>query len=155
MLPADQATTGRRTWMLFIGDDWAEDHHDVELVDDSGGKLAAARLPEGMEGITKLHELIATHQHPPAPPPPPQPGPGPGPRTLTGHRRVRSTRRVAHAVIILAAVNICLNLAALTLHLPALAAWGTGTALTLITATFLLARHVSRPARGRTIGRPG
>lgn len=49
--------------MLFIGDDWAEDHHDVELVNDSGGKLAAARLPEGMEGITKLHDLIATH-HP-------------------------------------------------------------------------------------------
>ena len=22
--------------MLFVGDDWAEDHHDVELVDDHG-----------------------------------------------------------------------------------------------------------------------
>jgi len=61
VLQAEQTTTGRRTWMLFIGDDWAEDHHDVELVNDSGRKLAAARLPEGIEGITKLHELIAAH----------------------------------------------------------------------------------------------
>lgn len=22
--------------MLFVGDDWAEDHHDVEIVDDAG-----------------------------------------------------------------------------------------------------------------------
>ena len=22
--------------MLFVGDDWAEDHHDVEIVDDDG-----------------------------------------------------------------------------------------------------------------------
>ncbi|MGW1008410.1 IS110 family transposase [Streptomyces sp. NPDC002520] len=47
--------------MLLIGDDWAEDHHDVELQDETGRKLAAARLPEGVEGIAKLHELIARH----------------------------------------------------------------------------------------------
>ena len=32
--------------MLFVGDDWAEDHHDVELVDDDGpgaGTQTAAR----------------------------------------------------------------------------------------------------------------
>ncbi|MFB6785048.1 IS110 family transposase [Streptomyces sp. NPDC056352] len=47
--------------MLFIGDDWAEDHHDVEVQDSSGRRLAAARLPEGVEGIAKLHALIARH----------------------------------------------------------------------------------------------
>lgn len=47
--------------MLFIGDDWAEDHHDVELVDDEGRRLARARLPEGLEGITRLHGLVAEH----------------------------------------------------------------------------------------------
>ncbi|MEU9547365.1 IS110 family transposase [Streptomyces mirabilis] len=47
--------------MLWIGDDWAEDHHDVEVQDDTGRKLAAARLPEGVEGIAKLHALIARH----------------------------------------------------------------------------------------------
>lgn len=50
--------------MLFVGDDWAEDHHDIELEDAAGKKLAKARLPEGLEGITKLHDLIATHTPP-------------------------------------------------------------------------------------------
>ncbi|WKV76014.1 IS110 family transposase [Streptomyces sp. PCS3-D2] len=47
--------------MLFIGDDWAEDHHDVEIQDEAGRKLATARLPEGVEGIAKLHTLVARH----------------------------------------------------------------------------------------------
>ncbi|MCA1696127.1 MAG: IS110 family transposase [Actinobacteria bacterium] len=45
--------------MWFVGDDWAEDHHDVEVQDASGRKLARARLPEGVAGIARLHELIA------------------------------------------------------------------------------------------------
>lgn len=47
--------------MLFIGDDWAEGHHDVELVDDEGRVLARRRLVEGIEGVTRLHELVADH----------------------------------------------------------------------------------------------
>ena len=47
--------------MLFAGDDWAEDHHDVEIQDETGRKLAARRLPEGAAGIAALHELIAGH----------------------------------------------------------------------------------------------
>jgi transposase len=47
--------------MLFVGDDWAEDHHDVEVVDDQGNRLARRRLPEGFDGIAALHTLIATH----------------------------------------------------------------------------------------------
>src|SRR5207253_10720430 len=34
---------------------------DVELVDDDGRRLARARLPEGLEGISRLHGLIAAH----------------------------------------------------------------------------------------------
>ena len=45
--------------MLFVGDDWAEDHHDVELMDVSGRRLAKARLPDGVAGITRLHAMIA------------------------------------------------------------------------------------------------
>lgn len=45
--------------LLLIGDDWAEDHHDVELQEETGRKLAAAKLPEGVEGIARLHELVA------------------------------------------------------------------------------------------------
>jgi hypothetical protein len=44
--------------VLFVGDDWAEDHHDVEIVDDQGRRLARKRLPEGLDGITGLHALI-------------------------------------------------------------------------------------------------
>jgi transposase len=45
--------------VLFVGDDWAEDHHDVELVDETGRRLARAQLPEGLEGVSRLHALIA------------------------------------------------------------------------------------------------
>jgi Transposase/Transposase IS116/IS110/IS902 family len=44
--------------VLFAGDDWAEDHHDIELQDDAGRVLARARLPEGVAGITRLHALV-------------------------------------------------------------------------------------------------
>jgi len=47
--------------VLFIGDDWAEDHHDVEIQGEDGRRLARTRLPEGLEGITRLHALIAEH----------------------------------------------------------------------------------------------
>jgi transposase len=43
---------------LFVGDDWAEDHHDVELMDGSGRRLAKARLPEGVAGMARLHAMI-------------------------------------------------------------------------------------------------
>src|SRR6266567_3612355 len=36
---------------LFVGDDWAEDHHDVELMDAAGKVLARKRLAEGVIGI--------------------------------------------------------------------------------------------------------
>jgi transposase len=47
--------------MIFVGDDWAEDHHDVALVDEAGTILARRRLPEGVTGITALHALVAQH----------------------------------------------------------------------------------------------
>jgi hypothetical protein len=49
-------------WLvLYAGDDWAEDHHDVALVDAAGRRLARARLSEGVAGIARFHELIAEH----------------------------------------------------------------------------------------------
>jgi hypothetical protein len=47
--------------MLFVGDDWAEDHHDIEVQDEDGRRLARARLPEGIAGLSRLHELLAEH----------------------------------------------------------------------------------------------
>jgi transposase len=46
---------------LFVGDDWAEDHHDVEVMDGAGRVLAKKRLPEGVEGFAQLHELVGAH----------------------------------------------------------------------------------------------
>ncbi len=47
--------------MLFLGDDWAEAHHDVELQDEDGRVLARRRLPEGVTGLAQLHVLIGDH----------------------------------------------------------------------------------------------
>jgi transposase len=47
--------------MLFVGDDWAEDHHDVAVIDTDGQRLVHQRLPEGVAGMEKLHGLIADH----------------------------------------------------------------------------------------------
>ena len=44
--------------MLFVGDDWAEAHHDVELMDAAGRRLVKARLPEGVTGMARLHAMI-------------------------------------------------------------------------------------------------
>ena len=46
--------------MLFVGDDWAEDHHDIEIVNEEGRRLTRRRLPEGLDGVTRLHALIAS-----------------------------------------------------------------------------------------------
>jgi transposase len=43
---------------LLVGDDWAEDHHDVEVLDAAGRRLARARLPQGGAGIARLHPVI-------------------------------------------------------------------------------------------------
>ena len=47
--------------MIFVGDDWAEDHHDVYVMDADGARLASRRLPEGLAGIRGFHELVAAH----------------------------------------------------------------------------------------------
>jgi Transposase len=44
--------------LLFVGDDWAEAHHDVELMDATGRRLVKARLPEGAVGMARLHAMI-------------------------------------------------------------------------------------------------
>ena len=46
---------------IFVGDDWAEDHHDIHLMDADGVTLASRRLPEGLAGVGKFHELMAAH----------------------------------------------------------------------------------------------
>ena len=50
---------------IFVGDDWAQDRHDVHLMDADGAKLASRRLPEGLAGISGFHEFVAAHAEEP------------------------------------------------------------------------------------------
>jgi len=47
--------------MIFVGDDWAEAHHDVHVLNEAGDRLASRRLSEGLDGIRGFHELAAAH----------------------------------------------------------------------------------------------
>ena len=53
--------------MIFVGDDRAEDHHDIYLMDADGARLATRRLPEGLPSIGGFHELVAAHVEEPSP----------------------------------------------------------------------------------------
>ena len=66
--------------MIFVGNDWAQDHHDVWIMDRDGDKLASRRLPEGDGGLARLHELVAGFVDDPGKPDDALPG-----RAYAGH----------------------------------------------------------------------
>jgi len=47
--------------MIFVGDDWAEAHHDIFLMDETGARWASRRLSEGLAGIGEFHQLLARY----------------------------------------------------------------------------------------------
>lgn len=47
--------------LIFLGDDWAETHHDLHVMNEAGERLDSARVPHGLDGMTRLHELAAAH----------------------------------------------------------------------------------------------
>jgi transposase len=50
---------------VFVGHDWAEDHHDIDIRDGEGRLVERARLPEGVEGVARFHALVGAHvEHP-------------------------------------------------------------------------------------------
>jgi hypothetical protein len=50
---------------IFVGVDWAEAHHDVYVQDEDGKRLSGGRLPEGVEGIARFHEMVGNHAEEP------------------------------------------------------------------------------------------
>src|SRR6184192_4676805 len=46
---------------VFCGIDWAEDHHDIALVDRGGTLLARRRISDDAAGLTQLMDLLARH----------------------------------------------------------------------------------------------
>lgn len=51
--------------MIFVGIDWAEAHHDVCVLDEQGRVLAKGRVAEGVEGLGRLHAMVADHAEEP------------------------------------------------------------------------------------------
>ena len=47
--------------MIFVGIDWAEAHHDICVLDSEGELLTTRRIPEGLEGVARLHAMVAEH----------------------------------------------------------------------------------------------
>jgi len=47
---------------MWCGIDWAEHHHDVAIIDESGTLLARLRTTDDASGFTALLELLATHR---------------------------------------------------------------------------------------------
>ena len=45
--------------MIFVGVDWAEDHHDVCVLDDEGKVLGRRRITDSLGGVGELHALVA------------------------------------------------------------------------------------------------
>jgi hypothetical protein len=52
--------------MIYVGDDWAEAHHDFCIIDEAGKVLGKRRVPEGLAGVSQLHALLAAHAEEPA-----------------------------------------------------------------------------------------
>jgi hypothetical protein len=50
---------------VSCGIDWAEDHHDVAIVDEHGAVISAERIGNDAAGLARLLELLAVHD--PAP----------------------------------------------------------------------------------------
>jgi hypothetical protein len=51
--------------MIYVGIDWADDHHDVAITDDSAETLSKFQISHDSFGFTKLHTQLATFQLPP------------------------------------------------------------------------------------------
>ena len=51
---------------VFVGHDWAEDHHDISLENAEGRPLHRGRLDDGLAGVAEFHAIIAAHATDPA-----------------------------------------------------------------------------------------
>lgn len=51
---------------VFVGHDWAESHHDVHVQDTEGRRLARGRVPDGIDGVGRFHQLVAEFVDDPA-----------------------------------------------------------------------------------------
>ena len=52
--------------MIYVGIDWADDHHDIVITDDSAKTLNQFQIDHTPDGFALLHANIASHQKSPA-----------------------------------------------------------------------------------------
>jgi transposase len=52
--------------MIYLGIDWAEDHHDICLLNEEGARLASGRVLDGVRGLRSIHEHVAAHAEDPS-----------------------------------------------------------------------------------------
>jgi hypothetical protein len=52
--------------MVFVGIDWSEKHHDVEVLAESGHRLRSFRIAHGVEGLGQLQQMLAEQVEEPA-----------------------------------------------------------------------------------------
>ena len=45
----------------YCGIDWAENHHDIAIVDAEGRKLESGRIGDDLDGLHRLLEMLASH----------------------------------------------------------------------------------------------
>ena len=51
--------------MIFVGDDWAEDHHDVHLMDETGARLHRVDYPRELsESASSINYWPDTPKNP-------------------------------------------------------------------------------------------
>jgi transposase len=52
--------------VIYVGIDWAEAHHDICVEDEAGQVLIRGRVPEGIEGLERIHEMLGAHAEEPS-----------------------------------------------------------------------------------------
>jgi transposase len=52
--------------VIFVGIDWSETHHDVCVMDVEGRVLSKGRVPDGVQGVAQLHEMVAAQAQDPS-----------------------------------------------------------------------------------------
>jgi transposase len=51
--------------MIYVGIDWADDHHDIAITDDSAETLSKFQISHDSSGFTKLHAQLASFKQSP------------------------------------------------------------------------------------------
>jgi hypothetical protein len=53
------------TAVIVVGVGWAEDYHDICVMDEAGDVLGKRRIADNVEGMSELHELVGAYAEEP------------------------------------------------------------------------------------------